>query len=199
MEIEHDPLEAEFLQRLRQGDDQAAQHIFERFAGRLTALARSRMSGLVRGQVDPEDIVQSVFRSFFVRQSAGEFSLQGWDRMWSLLAMITLRKCGHRAEYFYAACRDVHRHAHFSEQPESIVAFEAIARDPTPLESALLEEAMREMFAAFDPRQRRIIEMRLQGADVAEISTAMECTERTVQRALKSVHEWLKDRLEVDR
>ena len=199
MEVDHDPLESEFLRRLRQGDEQAARRVFERFAGRLTALARTRLSDLVRAQVDPEDIVQSVFRSFFVRQSAGEFSLEGWDKMWSLLAMITLRKCGHRADYLYAACRDVHRQAQFSEIPESIAAFEAIAREPTPVESALLEEAMQEMFAAFKPRQRRIIEMRLQGAGVAEISEAVGCTERTVSRALKSVRQWLDERLDADR
>ena len=37
------------------------------------------------------------------------FELSGWDGLWSLLTLITLRKCGHQTRHFRAACRDVRR------------------------------------------------------------------------------------------
>src|SRR5205823_4289317 len=100
---------AEMMERLRLGDGPAAAQIFDRFAGRLVGLARSRIHGLLRQKVDPEDIVQSVFRSFFLRQSEGRMEVGSWDSLWGLLVVITLRKCGRCVEYFHAARRDIHR------------------------------------------------------------------------------------------
>ena len=54
------------LERFRGGDDLAAAEIFDRYFQRLTALARSRLSPRLAQRTDPEDIVLSVYRSFFV-------------------------------------------------------------------------------------------------------------------------------------
>lgn len=192
--MEPDSLPSDFAARLTEGDEQAADEIFNRFARRLVALARSRLSNLVRQQVDPEDIVQSTFRSFFVRHSKGDLDVRGWNSLWSLLAIITLRKCGHRTEYFYAACRDLHRQA----TPDSLATFEALTREPTPAEAAVMTESLSELFATLDARDRSILEMKLQGESVAEISEALGCTERTVQRVLQRVREWLMERVAAD-
>ena len=69
---------------LRNGDEAASAEVFERFTGRLIALARSRLDQRLQGKVEPEDVLQSVSRSFFVRQRDGKFSLDGWDSLWSL-------------------------------------------------------------------------------------------------------------------
>src|SRR4051812_14113370 len=97
---------ADLMARLRAGDQDAAARVYQHFARRLIGLARSRLDGLMRRKEDPEDVVQSVFRSFFARQAGGQFDLDDWNSLWSLLTVITLRKCGHRVEYFRAARRD---------------------------------------------------------------------------------------------
>jgi DNA-directed RNA polymerase specialized sigma24 family protein len=48
-------------------DEQAARENFDRFARRLIGLARTRLDRRIRQKIDPEDVVQSVFRSFFTR------------------------------------------------------------------------------------------------------------------------------------
>src|SRR5437868_6326839 len=48
--------------------DEAARRIWERFAPRLCALARSRLNSRIRVREDENDIVQSLFRSFFAAQ-----------------------------------------------------------------------------------------------------------------------------------
>src|SRR3954468_7473777 len=88
--------------RLRTGEDAAAREVFERFAGRLVALARRRFNRLLARKVDPEDVGQSAYKSFFVRHRAGTLDVGGWDGLWNLLSLITLRKCADRAEYFLA-------------------------------------------------------------------------------------------------
>ena len=99
----------DLMARLNDGDDEAAAEIFNRFVRRLIFLARSRLNAQVRQKEDPEDVVQSVFRSFFTRQVEGQFEIGNWESLWAMLAVITLRKCGNRIEYFQAAKRNVQR------------------------------------------------------------------------------------------
>src|SRR5512143_2204624 len=136
----------ELMRRLRSGDGDAARDVFQRYSHRLIGLARSRLGTLMRQKVDPEDVVQSVFKSFFVRQADGRMDLEDWNGLWAMLTVITLRKCGHRVEYYRAACRDVRREADRSPSPdESGAAWEAVAREPTPSEAALLSETLEQL------------------------------------------------------
>ena len=41
-------------------------------------------------------MLQSMYKSFCIRQRRGEFDLAGRDALWSLLVTITLRKAGTR-------------------------------------------------------------------------------------------------------
>ena len=54
-----------------QNDQQAADLLVRRYAGRLIALARSKLPGRTKRRLDPEDIMQSVCRTFFVRVRDG--------------------------------------------------------------------------------------------------------------------------------
>src|SRR5438067_192126 len=101
----------DLMQRLRGGDEVAATILFQRFARRLIGLARHQLDQRLRGKLDAEDVVQSVFKSFFPRFADGCFELDGWEDLWALLTVITLRKCGRRVEYFRARRRDVRREA----------------------------------------------------------------------------------------
>src|SRR4051812_5069430 len=104
-----DPEFLDLMQRLRDGDDQAAAAIFRRFSGRLMEMARQRLGDRLRGVVGPEDVLQSAFRSFFLRQADGRLDPRDWDELWALLVTLTLRKCGAQFDRFYAARRDVRR------------------------------------------------------------------------------------------
>jgi RNA polymerase sigma-70 factor (ECF subfamily) len=185
----------ELMSRLRAGDESAATQIFHQFAERLIALARSRLSASIRRKVDPEDVLQSVFQSFFRRHAEGEFELDSWDSLWGLLTLFTLRKCGHRIEHFRAARRDVHREAAAPASPDdSTASWVAIARDPTPSEIAILTETVTQMLIGLNERDRQIVTLRLQGHTVSAISTEVGYTERTVRRVLDHVKKWLQRR-----
>jgi RNA polymerase sigma-70 factor (ECF subfamily) len=181
------------ISRLHKGDKDAAAELFRHFAGRLVALARSRLSPRVRGKVDPEDVLQSVFRSFFVREAENQFELKDWDSLWSLLVRITLRKCGREIAASRADCRDVRRETSLAVgDDDSCRRWEAVARDPTPQEAAILTETLEGLMHGLDEGHRRILALRLQGYTILEISREVERTERTVQRVLSHVREGLK-------
>ena len=88
---------AEFLARLHNQDDAAAQELFVRFAHQLIALALRHIDAGLRHKVDPEDVVQSVYKSFFIRYGEGKLDIVSWNSLWGLLALITVRKCAERA------------------------------------------------------------------------------------------------------
>ena len=54
------------LSGVRQGNEPAAEALFARYFERLQALVRSRLSPRFSRRTDPEDVVMSVYRSFFV-------------------------------------------------------------------------------------------------------------------------------------
>ena len=177
---------------LKAGDQEAARELFTRFATRLVALARSRLDTRLRQKVDPEDVVQSVYKSFFMRAADGQFDFKTWDSLWTILAVITLRKCGHRIEHFRAACRDVRREqASAANSDDSLASFEAIAREPQPTEAAELTETLERVMQQLDDREQQIFMLRLQGFSTAEIAPQVQRTDRTVRLVLERIRKLL--------
>jgi RNA polymerase sigma-70 factor (ECF subfamily) len=177
----------DLMYKLKHRDPEAAREVFRRYATRLILLARRHLDPRLLQKVDPEDVMQSAMKSFFRRQADGAFDLSSWDSLWSLLTAMTLHKCGHKVDYFTAKIRDVRREAAAPGGEDSSFRWEAIARDPTPAEAVVLKETVEELFSSLDPENAQIVQLALQGYNVAEISTIVGVTERTVYRRLSRV------------
>lgn len=176
----------DLVNRARSGDQQAAADLFNRFSRRLVSLAGARLNRLVRGRVDPEDVVQSAYRSFFTRLAGGQFALDEWEEVWGLLVRITLRKCGHKLEHARAAKRDATREvALAATADDSHDNWAPIARGPTPVEALVLAETVETLLAGFDEREQEIVGLRLQGHNEREISETVGRSERTIRRVLE--------------
>lgn len=181
------------MDRLSAGDDDAARRVFQRFARDLVAQAKAQLGGALRLKVDPEDAVQSAFRSFFSRQADGKFNLAGWDNLWALLLSITIRKCINLRRHYRCDRRDVGREVAGGLDPaEEAIGWEALDREPTPEEAALLADDLTHLVHGLSERDCRIVELRLQDYTPIEISARVGCAERTVFRVLHRV----KDRLD---
>ncbi len=184
---------ADLEQRLRAGDQHAATEVFRRFENRLIALARSELDAQVRRKEDPEDVVQSVYGSFFRRHHDGQFDLGTWDSLWSLLTVITVRKCLNRARRYRSQRRNVAGEVDlvtFDGAADGLC--EAIDREPTPLEAVVLRETVEQMMRGLDADDRAIIELNLQGFSAAEIAAQLGRSERTVRRVRERVKERLR-------
>ena len=186
----------DLLARLRAGDEQAAAEVFNRFTRRLVGLARLKLGQSLRGKEDPEDAVQSALKSFFPRCAAGQFELASWDELWGLLARMTENKCGDRIERFRAARRDVRREVAAPAADDSNPSWEFLTRDPTPAQAVVLTEIIKEIHSSLGERDRAILALHMQGAEVAAISTELQCSERTVFRILERIRQQLERRCE---
>src|SRR5215831_17907684 len=135
---------ANLMARLQSGDHDAASKVFNRFAKQLIVLAHKQLDPQLRQKVDAEDVTQSVFRSFFAHQAAGELAgLGSWDGLWGMLVVMTLRKCRRQSTFFHAVCRDVLREVSFTPNAdESSARWDPCDREPTPDEAAVLRETV---------------------------------------------------------
>jgi DNA-directed RNA polymerase specialized sigma24 family protein len=107
--MEQDSSFDDLMRRVRQGDNAAAEQIYTQYANRVIGLARSRLSNPIRQKEDPDDVAQSVFKSFFRAQKAGQFQLEDREGLWKILFVITLRKCARRYERYRAQSRDAQK------------------------------------------------------------------------------------------
>jgi RNA polymerase sigma factor (sigma-70 family) len=185
------------LARCREGEEDANRILFEKVAHRLIGLARQHLRGQVRRKVDPEDVVQSVFKSFFGDLRDGDFDLKTWDNLWSLLVVITLRKCGRKVKHFLGPWRDVRREAtNAPSADESMASCIALAHDPTPAEAVVLSEIVEQTLRPLKERERKVFEMHLQGHAIEEICAQVQRSEYTVRDVLKRIEKGLEKQCE---
>jgi RNA polymerase sigma-70 factor (ECF subfamily) len=151
------------------------------------ALARARLAKRLAARVDAEDIVQSAYRSFFVRARAGQFELQRSGDLWRLLARITLRKLYRQAERHTAERRSVDREWPAPIGGEGVIAL--ASREPTPAEAAALADEVAQAMQRLTELERRVLELRLQDNTIDEIAAALGRSERTVRRTLAAIRE----------
>ena len=176
----------QMLARLREGNAAAADQVFAEYQRRLIGLARTRIQTWLRQKVGPEDIVQSVFATFFKHLPEGRWDLVDREGLWRLLVQITIHKCNRTVRAFHTGKRDVGAEVALDSRgpDDSTVNRQAVDTEPTPDEAAALVDLLHVLLANATDQEKRIIEMRLAGHEVAEVAAAADCSERTVQRKL---------------
>lgn len=176
-------------QRLCAGDPAAETLVVRRFTVRLVALARRQLAERIRQKSSPEDAVQSAFKSFFKRLRGGQFDVGSWDGLWSLLVLITVRKCSARRSHFFAACRDVRRERPLASDGDGDSECVALSRAPRADEALALTELVEQLLRDFSDGEQQIVRLRLQGYTIGEICQTLGRADRTVRRVLARVRQ----------
>ena len=143
------------LERFRDGDDLAAEALFSRYFERLTLLARSRLSPRLASRTDPEDIVLSVYRSFFVGARAGRFALSRGGDLWRLLASITKHKLLRQARHHGADRRSVDCELPLDQAEQG--RFPGRQQEPTPEDALALADELEWVLSQLNLFGRRVL------------------------------------------
>ena len=173
------------LEQVREGDEPATEALFSRYYKRLTSLARSRLSARLARRIDPEDIVMSVYRSFFVGARAGRFTLNCGGDLWRLLSAVTRHKLSRQIRHNMADRRSVDNEVPIDQVKEARIRERQHAA--TPEQAVAVADELEWIFRHLDGGARRILELRLQGAQLSEVAQATGRSERTVRRTLAQV------------
>jgi RNA polymerase sigma-70 factor (ECF subfamily) len=182
------------IERYRADDSQAATELFQRYVARLTALVRARMSPKLAQRFDPEDVVQSAYRTFFARAKEGEFELKRGGDLWRLLAAITIHKLGKQIERHVAAKRAIGAEQRDPSNADRPFADSPSTR-PSAEDEAMLHEEVEQLMCGLDESQCQMLWMRLAGYRLEEIAAETQRSERTVRRLLDKVRDRMQGRL----
>jgi DNA-directed RNA polymerase specialized sigma24 family protein len=177
-----------------QGDQAAATALWERFVPRLLGLARRTLASHPRLNGYADDVVQSVFASFFAQAQAGQFVLDHRDDLWNLLGVMTVRKARQAIRREMAAKRgseQVLNEAGPSSHAGSPPALEAVPTAQLGPEFDLIAE---EMLANLPDELRTVAVLRLMGHTNHQIANQLDWTLRKVERKLQLIRlRWEKE------
>ena len=175
------PSDRSLLRRFRGGQPDAATELYLRYAERLRALADKQCAPDLAPRLDPDDIVQSVFRTFFRRAAGGQYDVPEGEDLWNLFTIIALHKIRSAATYHRAAKRDVRA----SATPLTDPSTEQPLAAPDELALAALRMVIDDLRGALPPSMRPIIQLRIEGHRVEEIAQRTRRSRRSVERALQ--------------
>lgn len=163
--------DAELLAHIQRGERAAAGALYERYAGRLRAVAAG---GHDAALCDPEDIVQSAFRSFLVSAAQGGYHVPDEKDLWALLVTVVLNKRRSHVRHATAAKRMPGGRDAVTPPPRTGDGDPAVALEA------------REILEHLPPPEREVAELRLAGYSVDEIAGRLGRARRTVERNLQS-------------
>jgi RNA polymerase sigma-70 factor (ECF subfamily) len=161
---------ADFIQRVRCGDERAAEELVRRYENEIRLEIRTWLrlrDPRLRRIFDSMDICQSVLASFFVRAAVGDFDLGEPRQLIQLLVGMARNKLANRVRHHQRKRRDVRRVG--SSDPEEEMTAE-LQESPSQVVSN------RELLELFRNRlsdeERRIADLRALGHDWAAIAEA---------------------------
>ena len=179
------------LMRFRRGDADAATALYLRYAKRLRALAQKQTAGTLSVRMDPDDVVQTVFRTFFRRAATGHYQIPDGEELWKLFLVIALNKIRDLGDYHRAAKRNIQRTVGLESSGQAAPA--NIASDEDSLQ--VLNLTIDDLLESMSPSQREIVTLRIRGHEVNEISASCKRVKRTVERVLQEFRQQLFDQL----
>jgi RNA polymerase sigma-70 factor (ECF subfamily) len=170
----------------RAGNEGAARELFDCYAEKLLALARRRISQRLAGRVDPEDIVQSVFRTFFQRAQEGRFDFADPDDLGKLLVRITVHKTLRQVAFHKAAKRNPSLEV--GQGMDTQQSWEEILdAEPSPDEAVTFLDELENFLTRLRPHDRQILELRLQGWSNEEICQELKIYDRKIRRVIERI------------
>ncbi len=177
------------VERLQRRDQLAEQQFWERFGPALQRLAAKHIARPLRSRIEPEEVVQSVCRTFFRRLYEGKLELQDSQQLLSLLCVVTLNKVRKKLRSVQTQKRDPSREVRHSGPETS--GFDPVGREPSPAEEAEFDEALAKLMASFSEQERQVIELKLQDQPNEAIAGTLRCSDRWVRHILKRIRDRL--------
>jgi RNA polymerase sigma-70 factor, ECF subfamily len=175
------------MRRLRLGSEDAATQIYLRYAYRLRALARSQSSPELARCVDADEMVQSVFGSFFRGAKNGYYDVPVGEELWRLFLVIALNKIRAKGAFYHAAKRDVR----MTSGGALLEQCAEVAHDDTTAAMRDLQLSIDEALESLPSEYREMVLLRIEGYRVEEIADRMKRSKRSVERMLQEVRKKL--------
>jgi DNA-directed RNA polymerase specialized sigma24 family protein len=187
-----------WLPALQQGNERAAERLWQTYFLKTVRLAKRHMTGLRLRAADEEDVALSAMNSFCRMAQDREDPIADSTELWKLLATIVRRKANKERQRQFADKRQEHRLAGESgfspkrddhETDESAGLAQVAGREPSPELALDLAETWERILSL--PDAEEIVILKRDGYSNSEIAAKMGCSTRTVQRGIEKIKkEW---------
>jgi RNA polymerase sigma factor (sigma-70 family) len=164
------PAFTEFLQRIRAGDDSAAEELVRRYEPLIRREVRVRIEDdRLNRAFDSIDVSQSVLASFFLRATVGQYDLERPEQLLGLLVAMARNKLASRVR------QERRRQRGAQARPaDGAQLLEQVADpQPSPSESLSLRELRERMRAELTDEERSIADLRSEGLGWEEVARRM--------------------------
>ncbi len=197
----------EWIQRVKSGDDDAAQLIWNRYAEQIVDVARRSFGDASRRVSDEEDVAMLALKSLLAGISTGRFSeLDNREQLWRLMMVITTRKAAAVIEHNSRQKRggglvrgdSAVGFTLESSDPSFVVGFDKLPSEkPTPDLAALMADETHRLISSLpDATAQQVAVLKMEGHTHEEIADKLGCNVRTVERRLKQIRELWQRRID---
>ena len=157
---------ATLLERARRGDNDALVELVRLYEADVRIVARTLLGPALRPHFDSLDLVQSVHRSLLVGLRHQKFDLATPQQLIALAAEMVRRKVGRKWRHL----RRQQRLSHGPGQAEDLAQLlkSLTSSELDPARAAQVEDAIQQLLGGLGARDRRLLELRLQGYSTAE-------------------------------
>ncbi len=199
--------------RVADGTQSVYGELDRRYQNKLCALIKQNLDIQYQARLDPDDVYQSVMRTFFRHNAQGEFHFEHDGALWKLLQEIARKKILKVAEYHGAAKRHPDREKYAADdqlaQPELTQrqadllahALALVLDNPNrPLEATVfrlqingytIEEIVQIVLAELPAKYAKILQRRLEGRTEQQIAEELGCQRGEVHYKLRRIVERL--------
>jgi RNA polymerase sigma-70 factor (ECF subfamily) len=173
-----DPSLDSLLEKLANGESEAAERVFRDYEPLLRAMVRRRLTPMLRAKFDSMDVVQSVWADVLEGCREGGWRFTDHEHLSAFLARVTYN-------HFVNHCR---RNRPALEREQPMVEDDSPARpacdQPRPSQVVQAEELWATLMDLCPPAHRQILELKGQGMPLAEIADQTGLHESSVRRIL---------------
>jgi RNA polymerase sigma factor (sigma-70 family) len=160
---------AEFLSRIRAGDDEAAKELVRQYEPLIRREVRMLIGDdRLNRAFDSMDVSQSVLASFFKRAEAGSYQIERFEELAKLLVAMARNKLVSRVRSERRLIRDARR---LTAEPE--VLEQLVDSRPSPSEHLARREELELLKSALSDEERAIYELRSEGLSWAEVAARL--------------------------
>jgi DNA-directed RNA polymerase specialized sigma24 family protein len=179
------PSGVQLLGKLSEDLSGAASEVVRRYRPRLIRLVESRLDCRLRRRFDPEEVVQSALASFFRRMDDGQYCIRETQKLWKLLATISMHKMLKRIERERATCRTFERED-YCAQADFGTGMKDQA-DMLPEAALIVADLIENCLHGLAPSYGAVLYQRLAGASITEIADHVGHTRSTVRCMLRRI------------
>ncbi len=166
------------LEKLANGEDEAAERVFRTYEPFLRSMVRRRLNPSLRAKFDSMDVVQSVWTDVLEGLREAEHQFNDREHLRAFLARVT-------HNHFVNHCRRngaaLEREQPFLEDEASALA---ATGQPRPSQVVQADELWETLTELCPPAHRGLLELKRQGLPLAEIAARTGLHESSVRRIL---------------